>query len=111
MDARGEGRQIFNIGLSEIAVVLLVAFLVVGPRDLPRVARWLGRQVRKIRGLIREVKQQTGWDEIEKDARAVRHDVRSAASGLDVRREVGQAVREVENDLRQTAESAEERES
>ena len=30
----------FNIGFSELLLVLLVAFLVVGPKDLPKVARW-----------------------------------------------------------------------
>ena len=39
----------------------------VGPKDLPKVARWLGRMVKKIRLLIREVKQETGWDELEKE--------------------------------------------
>lgn len=38
----------FNIGFSELLLVLLVAFLVVGPKDLPKVARWLGRTVKKI---------------------------------------------------------------
>ena len=39
----------FNIGFSELLLVLLVAFLVVGPKDLPKVARWLGRTVKKSR--------------------------------------------------------------
>ena len=39
----------FNIGFSELLLVLLVAFLVVGPKDLPKVARWLGRAVKKSR--------------------------------------------------------------
>ena len=39
----------FNIGFSELIVVLLIAFLVVGPKDLPKVARWLGRMVKKLK--------------------------------------------------------------
>ena len=54
----------FNIGFSELIVVLLIAFLVVGPKDLPKVARWLGRMVKKLKQLIREVKQETGWDDL-----------------------------------------------
>lgn len=42
----------FNIGFSELLLVLLVAFLVVGPKDLPKVARWLGRTVKKSRRLL-----------------------------------------------------------
>ena len=31
----------FNIGFSELILILLVAFVIVGPRDLPKVARAL----------------------------------------------------------------------
>ena len=52
----------FNIGFSELLLVLLVAFLVVGPKDLPKVARWLGRTVKKSRRLLNEIKKESGWD-------------------------------------------------
>ena len=29
----------FNIGFSELILILLVAFVIVGPKDLPKVAR------------------------------------------------------------------------
>ena len=44
----------FDIGWSEMAVILLVALVVIGPRDLPRVARTMGRWVAKGRGMARE---------------------------------------------------------
>ena len=47
--------------------MLLIAFLVVGPKDLPKVARWLGRMVKKLKQMIREVKKETGWDDLEKE--------------------------------------------
>ena len=62
--------------------MLLIAFLVVGPKDLPRVARWLGRMVRKARALVREVKKETGWDEIEKEYKDTRSDVNRTVNGL-----------------------------
>ena len=62
--------------------MLLIAFLVVGPKDLPRVARWLGRMVRKARALVREVKKETGWDEIEKEYKDTRSDVNRTVSDL-----------------------------
>ena len=34
----------FNIGFSELILILLVAFVIVGPKDLPKVARWIARQ-------------------------------------------------------------------
>jgi sec-independent protein translocase protein TatB len=45
---------VFDIGWSEMAVVLLVALVVIGPRDLPRVARTMGKWVAKGRSMARE---------------------------------------------------------
>ena len=39
----------FNIGVSELLVILLIAFLVVGPKDLPKVARALARFIRYLK--------------------------------------------------------------
>ena len=47
----------FNIGMMELVLILLVAFLVVGPKDLPKVARWIARQIKNLRKLVREVKR------------------------------------------------------
>jgi sec-independent protein translocase protein TatB len=44
----------FDIGWSEMALILLVALVVIGPRDLPRVARTMGRWVAKGRAMARE---------------------------------------------------------
>ena len=38
--------RVFNVGMAEIILLLLIAFVVVGPKDLPKVARALGRFVR-----------------------------------------------------------------
>lgn len=78
--------------------MLLVAFLVVGPKDLPKVARWLGRMVRKIRQLIREVKKETGWDELEKEFKDTKSDMdetfREVKQDLDISSELRDADKE-----------------
>ena len=89
----------FNIGLGEILIVLVVAFVVVGPDDLPRVARWLGRGVRKLRLLIRDIKQETGWDEVEKEVREVQKDVRQTVRELDISADLKDAAREVKAEV------------
>ena len=66
----------FNIGAAELILLLLIAFVVVGPKDLPRVARALGRFVRYIRTMIEEVKRETGFDEVADELRGVERDVR-----------------------------------
>ncbi len=44
----------FDIGWSEMAIVLLVALIIIGPRDLPRVARTAGRWIGKARAMARD---------------------------------------------------------
>ena len=44
----------FDIGWSEMLVILVVALIVIGPKDLPRVARTVGRWVAKGRSMARE---------------------------------------------------------
>ena len=44
----------FDIGWSEMAVILMVALIVIGPKDLPRVARTIGKWTGKARGMARE---------------------------------------------------------
>ena len=87
----------FNIGFSELLLVLLVAFLVVGPKDLPKVARWLGRAVKKSRRLLNEIKKESGWDELEKEVRDVQHDVKDAVKQGDVSAELCEAKKSVQD--------------
>ena len=104
----GTGREegsIFNIGFSEIILILLVAFLIVGPKDLPKVARWLGRQVKKARQLIREIKAETGWDDLEKEFKSVQADVKTAAAQADVTGDLKQAADTLEDSLRDAGDS------
>ena len=44
----------FDIGWSEMAIIMLLALIIIGPKDLPRVARTIGQWVRKGRMLARE---------------------------------------------------------
>lgn len=39
----------FGIGMMEVVFILLIAFLVFGPRRLPEIARGLGKAVREIK--------------------------------------------------------------
>ena len=83
----------FNIGFSELLLVLLVAFLVVGPK----VARWLGRTVKKSRRLLNEIKKESGWDELEKEVRDVQHDVKDTVKQGDVSAELREAKKSVQD--------------
>lgn len=56
----------FGIDSSELAIVALVALLVIGPRDLPRVMRMVGNWVSKGRAMTRHVR--AGFDTMMREA-------------------------------------------
>jgi sec-independent protein translocase protein TatB len=57
---------LFDIGWSEMAVIMLLALIIIGPKDLPRVARTIGQWVRKGRALAREF--QTSLEDMARES-------------------------------------------
>ena len=90
----------FNIGFGEILIVLVVAFVIVGPDDLPRVARWLGRSLRKLRLLMRDIKRETGWDEIEKEVKGVSREVKQTIREVDISADMKEAADSVKQEVK-----------
>ena len=87
----------FNLGMMEILLVLAVAFLIVGPKDLPKVARWLARQIKSLKKIIREIKKETGWDEFAKEFKDVAEDVKSTVADADIRKDIQSSADELRN--------------
>src|ERR687890_95238 len=52
----------FDIGYSELLIVAVVALVVIGPKDLPRVMRVVGQWVGRARGMARHFR--SGLDEM-----------------------------------------------
>lgn len=64
----------FGVGYTEMFVIAVVAIIVIGPKDLPKVLRALGKTVAKMRGMAREFQghldsamKETGFDEVKKE--------------------------------------------
>ncbi len=64
----------FGIGYTELVVIALVAVIVIGPKDLPKVLRAFGRSMQKVRGMAREFQghldqamREAGVDDIKKE--------------------------------------------
>lgn len=74
----------FNIGASELILILLIAFLVVGPKDLPRIGRALGRGMKYARNMVRELKKETGLDEVDDVVKDIRRDLKDIGKAADV---------------------------
>ena len=94
------------MGFSELLVILLIAFVVVGPQDLPKVARWLGRMVRHLRSLMREFREQSGFDELEREISGTKsgidRGIRRLKDEADLSREVSEGADILRKELRET---------
>lgn len=91
--------RVFNVGMAEIILLLLIAFVVVGPKDLPKVARALGRFVRYIRKMVEEVKRETGFDEVAKDFKDMEKAVDESVRQMDVRPQMQKTQLEINKEL------------
>ena len=90
----------FNIGMAEIILLLLIAFLVVGPKDLPKVARALGRFVRYVREMIEEVKRETGLDEVADELKDIDREIKQDLKEADVSKDLARTEAEINKSLR-----------
>jgi sec-independent protein translocase protein TatB len=64
----------FGFGYSEMFVVAVVAIIVIGPKDLPKVLRAFGKTIAKMRGMAREFQghldqaiKETGFEDVKKE--------------------------------------------
>jgi len=77
----------FDIGWSEMALIAVVAIVVIGPKDLPKVMRAVGQFTARARGMAREF--QNSMDDLarETDLADAKRDLERLAQ-LDIKSEV-----------------------
>lgn len=80
----------FDVGWSELLLIGIVALIVIGPEDLPRMFRTLGRITAKARGMAREFSmamddaaRSSGIEDATKSLRDVKAMTSTKALGLD----------------------------
>ena len=83
---------------------MLVAFLVVGPKDLPKVARALARLVKYLRTVFQEFKDETGLDETLEELKGVETDLKETLREADPRQELRSAKMDLDKAVRQSKE-------
>jgi TatA/E family protein of Tat protein translocase len=79
---------VFNIGPTELIVIMLVALLVVGPKRLPEVGKTIGRSLREFRKAQDDLKSSFNFDldqaEPEAPRRSTQDWVSPEAAGAEV---------------------------
>ncbi len=80
----------FDIGWSEMVFVLIIAVLVIGPKDLPGTIATVGKYIRKIKGFARDF--QSGIDDLAKEAEL--DDLKKSVSGdnFNIKKQIEDAV-------------------
>ena len=68
----------FGLSMGELMVIALVALIVVGPRDLPKMLRTIGRFVTQLRGMAGEFQRhldsairEAGIDDVKKEVKSM----------------------------------------
>ena len=98
----------FDLGWSELFIIALVALIVVGPKELPRVLRTVSQALAKVKGLAREF--QSGLDEMAREAELtdLKRQVENVSRGsldkaledtVDPTGEVGKSIRDLKTGL------------
>lgn len=100
----------FNISMSELLVILLVAFLVVGPKDMAKVAKGLGKAVKKGRDFLYDAKayvndavEDTPIQDMKESVAKTKEKVEEMNPLTDVKKDIADTVApvtEIKKDLR-----------
>src|SRR5271170_5996368 len=78
----------FGMSFGELAVVVIVALVVMGPKELPKVLRKLGQWAGKMRRLAADLRAQSGIDEalrtegLDRDIAEIRKLTRGELDGV-----------------------------
>lgn len=70
----------FGVGYTEMFLIAVVAIIVIGPKDMPRVLRAFGKTMAKMRGMAREFQghldgaiRDAGLEDVKKDLQSLKN--------------------------------------
>jgi sec-independent protein translocase protein TatB len=98
---------VFNLGMGEITMILLLALIFIGPKKLPEIASGLGRMIRQIRKTTADVKNEIVLDDtFRKPFEELRDAVTLAPEELKRRDAVIESVRKQAEELARSIETS-----
>lgn len=90
----------FGVGYTELFVLAVVAVIVIGPKDLPRLLRSFGQFMNKAKGMAREFQthvdaamKESGVAELKKDIDQAKGSIASVVSAPDVAAPLAQSAK------------------
>ena len=93
----------FGLGMTEMIVIGVIALLVVGPKDLPRLFEGIAgfmRQIRKLtrefQGVVNDMIRESDLDDLRKEAQDLR-------SSIDPTQDLRDAMRETEDEINEAS--------
>ena len=96
---------VFNLGMSEIVVILVVALVFLGPKKLPELASGIGKMIRELRKATSDIKNEIELDEmIRKPVEELREAMTLHPEELK-RRDLEKAAREIREKLEREQEA------
>ncbi len=81
----------FNIGPTELILILGAALIIFGPGKLPELGNALGKTIREFKGAINNIDE-----DIKKEVKDIKTEVNEVKEMVDVR----SAVQDIQNDLK-----------
>jgi sec-independent protein translocase protein TatB len=88
----------FDIGISEIMVIAVVALIVLGPEKLPKTARTLGHLFGRLQRYVADVKADINRELALEDMKKLQEEVKSAAT--EIQTSMAVTAQEVETNVR-----------
>jgi len=98
----------FNIGFGELIAILAIAFLVVGPSDLPKVARSIAKLYKRARKLWSEVMAAINLDAEMEDIKETKKEVELTIKESNPVEAVKREIADVKQTVKVTQKEAEE---
>lgn len=91
-----------SFGFGEMVVIVLLAVIVVGPKDLPKLMRTLGQFMAKMRAMGQEFRDAFNEMDADEEIKALREEIEQMKSLGHLDNDLDNDLRDLNNDLRES---------